>query len=267
MVRVVQARHYPRDRQDIARYLVARGSETDILLACALGDLGLVRRHLEVDPDCIRIRVSEKYFPKSDPRSYGTYYIPAFGRDRTPHQVARDFGHEDIFKFLIEHSPQEVKLSQACQLGDETLFREMLASRRELTQNLSQEEQREIAEAAQNNNTKAEHLMLAAGWPVDARGEYDMTPLEWASWHGNAEMVREILRYGPQLELKCDHGITALGSALHGSMNGWHRDTGDYVSTVEALLDAGAKPPRITPDLEASEPVRDLLERYTGLET
>jgi len=267
MVRVVQARYYPRDRQDIARYLVSRGAETDILMACALGDPALVRRHLEVDPDCVRIRVSEKYFPKSDPRSHGTYYIPAFGRDRTPHQVARDFGHEDIFRFLIEHSPQEVKLSQACQLGDENLFREMLASRRNMAQNLSKQEQREIADAAQNNNTNAVHLMLAAGWPVDARGEYDMTPLEWASWHGNAEMVREILRYNPQLELQCDHGITALGSALHGSMNGWHRDTGDYVSTVEALIDAGAKPPRITPDLEASEPVRDLLERYAGLET
>ena len=267
MVRVVQARHYPRDRQDIARYLVARGSETDIMMACALGDLALVRRHVEVDPDCVRIRVSEKYFPKSNPRSYGTYYIPAFGRDRTPHQIARDFGHEDIFEFLIEHSPQEVKLSQACQLGDETLFREMLASRPNMSRNLSKPEQREIADAAQNNNTKAVHLMLAAGWPVDARGEYDMTPLQWASWHGNAEMVREILRYQPQLELNCDHGITALGSALHGSMNGWHRDTGDYVSTLEALLGAGAKAPRITPDLEASEPVRDLLERYVGRES
>lgn len=267
MVRVVQARHYPGDRQDIARYLVARGSETDILMACALGDFALVRRHVALDPECVRLRVSEKYFQKRDPRSLGTYYIQSFGRDRTPHQVARDFGHEDIFEFLIEHSPQDVKLSQACRLGDENLFREMLASRGTMAQNLSKQEQREIADAAQNNNTNAVHLMLAAGWPVDTRGEYDMTPLQWASWHGNAAMVRELLRYKPQLELNCDHGITALGSALHGSVNGWHRDTGDYVSTVEALLEAGAKPPRITADLEASEPVRDLLERYAGLET
>lgn len=267
MVRVVQARHYPRDRQDIARYLVSRGSETDIMMACAFGDLPLVRHHIEVDPDCVRVRVSERYFPKIDPRSYGTYYIAAFGRDRTPHQVARDFGHEDVFEFVIEHSPQDVKLSQACQLGDANLFQEMLASRGNMARNLSTQEQREIADAAQNNNLSAVHLMLAAGWPVDARGEYDMTPLQWASWHGNAEMVRELLRYQPKLELNCDHGITALGSALHGSVNGWHRDTGDYVSTVEALLDAGARPPRITPDLEASEPVRDLLERLAGLET
>ena len=35
MVRVIQARHYPRDRQDIARYLVSRGCQTDVLMAAS----------------------------------------------------------------------------------------------------------------------------------------------------------------------------------------------------------------------------------------
>jgi hypothetical protein len=45
-------------------------------------------------------------------------------------------------------------------------------------------------------------------------------------------------------------------------MNGWHRDTGDYVATVAALLTAGAKAPKVTDDLEASESVRELLMEY-----
>lgn len=179
MVRVIQARHYPLERQDIARYVVSRGCQTDILMAAALGDLDLVRRHVEADPECVRMRVSEKYFPKHDPRSGGTYYIPAFGRDRTSHQVARDFGHGEIFQFLMEHSPQDVKDSQACQLGDENLFRAMLARRPNMGRTLSDQERRQVADAAQNNNTNALRLMLAAGWPVDARGEYNMTPLQW----------------------------------------------------------------------------------------
>lgn len=219
MLRVIQARHYPRDRQDVARYLVSRGCQTDILMAAALGD-------------------------------------------RTPHQVAHDFSHQEVFQFLMERSPQDVKESQACQLGDESLFRTMLASRPNMARTLSDQERRQLADAAQSNNTSAVRLMLSAGWPVDTRGEYNMTPLQWASWHGNAEMVREILCYHPQLEVSCDHGITALGCALHGSMNGWHRDTGDYAATVEALLTAGAKAPSVTYDLEASEPVRELLNQY-----
>ncbi len=98
---------------------------------------------------------------------------------------------------------------------------------------------------------------------MDIAGEYGLTALQWASWHGNAEMVREILRYGPQLELKDnEHHISALGSALHGSENSWHRDTGDYADTVRALVEAGATAPKLTDDLEASEEVREVLREY-----
>ncbi len=263
MLRVVQARHYSRDRQDIARYLVSRGCRTDILMAAALGDLQLVRRHLDADPASIQIRVSEKYFPKQDARSGGSIYIYLFGRNRTPHQVARDFGHDEVFQFLMQHSPPEIKLAQAYELGDEAIFNALLASRPNLVATLSPEDRRRLADAAQNNNLNAVRLMLAAGWPVDVRGEYAMTPLQWAAWHGNAEMVREILRYRPEVELKDNqHGIAALGSALHGSVNSWHRDTGDYVATVELLLSAGARAPRVTEDLEASDAVRELLRRH-----
>jgi len=223
----------------------------------------MVRWHLASDPASIRMRVSDEYFPKQNPRSGGTIYIYLFGRYRTAHQIARDFGHEELFQFLMQHSPQDLKLAQACELGDEELFRGLLASRPKLIQTLSDGDWRRLTDAAQNNNTAAVRLMLAAGWPVDTRGEYDMTPLQWASWHGNAEMVREILRYRPRIELKDNHhGITAMGSALHGSMNGWHRDTGDYVATVEALLTSGARAPELTEDLEASDSVRDLLRRH-----
>ncbi len=263
MVRVVQARYYPADRQEIARYLVARGCCTDLLMAAALGDVPLARRLLDADPDSIRIRVSDAYLPKQDARSAGTIYREAFGPNRTPHLVARDFGHDDVFRLLMERSPEDVKLTQACDLGDEAAFHTLLARRPNLVASLSEEDRRRLPDAAQNNNAAAVRLMLAAGWPVEFAGEYGLTPLQWASWHGNAEMVREILRYHPQIERKdCQHEVSALGSALHGSENSWHRETGDYAATVQALLDAGAEAPKLTDDLEASEAVREVLRRH-----
>jgi ankyrin repeat protein len=105
--------------------------------------------------------------------------------------------------------------------------------------------------------------MLAGGWPVDVTGDHGLTALQWAAWHGNAEMVREILRYHPQLELQdCEYKLSAVGAALHGSENSWHRDTGDYAATVQALLDAGAAAPKLTDDLEASEEVREVLRQH-----
>src|SRR5687768_17192556 len=43
-----------RDRQPVARFLVKRGSETDILMAAALGDTACVREFLDADPTTIR---------------------------------------------------------------------------------------------------------------------------------------------------------------------------------------------------------------------
>jgi ankyrin repeat protein len=260
MLRVEQKRHYPRDRQDVARYLVSRGCRTDILMAAALGDTDLVRRHLDDDPNCIRMNVSEEWFPKQNPRAGGTIYIWTLGAHRTAHAVARDFGHEDVFALLMERTPEELKLALACELGDEGAFREFLKKHPDAAMTLSEAEQRKLPDAAQSNNTEAVRLMLGAGWPVDAPGEMGATALHWAGFHGNAEMTREILRFHPALELKSrEYAGTALAWAVYGSGNGWHRETGDYVGAVRALLDAGATLPPHAEELEPSDAALEVL--------
>ena len=260
MLRVDQKRHYPRDRQDVARYLVSWGCQTDILMAAALGDADRVRRHLDADPACIRMSVSEQWFPKQDPRAGGTIYIWTLGAHRTAHTVARDFGHEEVFQLLLEHTPEDLKLALACELGDEAAFHEYLSKNPDAAKKFPDTEQEKLPNAAQNNNTKAVRLMLEAGWPVDARGEMGATALHWAGFHGNVEMALEILRFHPALELKSrEYAGTALAWAVYGSGNGWHRDTGDFVGTIRMLLAAGATLPPHAEDLEPSEAVLELL--------
>ena len=263
MLRVDQARHYPRDRQDVAKYLVARGCRTDILMAAALGDTDLVRRHLDADARCIRMNVSEEWFPKQDPRAGGAIYTWTLGAHRTAHTVARDFGHEAIFQLLMERTPADLKLALACELGDEAAFREFMAKDPHVTATLSEADRRKLPNAAQNNNASAVRLMLEAGWPVDTPGEAGATALHWAGFNGNAEMAREILRFQPALELKSrEYSGTALGWAIYGSGNGWRRDTGDYVGTVEALLTAGAVKPPHAEELEPSDAVLEVLQPH-----
>lgn len=258
MLRVEQKRHYPRDRQDVARYLVSRGCRTDLLMATALGDVNLVRHHLDTDPACIRMSVSEAWFPKKDPRAGGTIYIWMLGANRTAHVVARDFGHEQVFELLMERTPEDLKLALACELGDENTFQDYLARNPGATKTLSDAERRKLPAAAQSNNTKAVQLMLEAGWPVNTPGEMGATALHWAGFNGNAEMTRDILRFHPDIETKSrEYAGTALSWALYASGNGWHRSTGDFVGTVRALLDAGAALP---PDPEALEPSDAVLE-------
>ncbi|MBV9759785.1 MAG: ankyrin repeat domain-containing protein [Acidobacteriaceae bacterium] len=261
MLRVLQARHYPRDRQDVARYLVSRGCETDILMAAALGDMELARRHLDRDPECIRTSVSEEWFPKRDSRAGGTIYIWTLGKHRTAHSVARDFGHEDVYGLLLERTPEDLKAALACELGDEAAFREYAwRYAGGVGRGPAERDREKLPNAAQNNNTVAVRLMLEAGWPVDTPGEMGATALHWAGFNGNAEMAREILRFHPDLEKKSrEYAGTALSWAIYGSGNGWHRETGDFVGTVRALVEAGAAMPENAVDLEPSEAVLEML--------
>ena len=260
MLRVDQKRHYSRDRQDVARYLVSRGCKTDILMAAALGDTDLVRRHLDTEPACIRMSVSEEWFPKRDARAGGSIYIWTLGAHRTAHIVARDFGHEDVFQFLMERTPDDLKLALACELGDETAFHEFLSKHPNVAGTLFEADKQKLPNAAQNNNSKAVRLMLEAGWPVDTPGEMGAAALHWAGFNGNADMAREILRFHPVLELKSkEHAGTALSWAVYGSGNGWRRDTGDFVGTIRALLEAGATIPPRAEELEPSDAVLEML--------
>ena len=251
-----------RERQDVARFLVTRGCRTDILMASALGALELVRRHLDDDPTSIRTRVSAEYFPMQDARAGGSIYIWTLGAGKSPHVVAREFGHDDVYRLLMEHSSEEQQLAEACAVGDEPFFTDLLARRPDLVKTLSHGEQRKLVDAAERNNAAAVRLMLTAGWPINARGNLNATALHYASWMGNTEIVRDLLTHGAPVDVRGDqYNMTPLGWAIHGSKNSWRQTDGDFPGVVRLLLDAGATAPRITPDLDASEAVRTVLRQ------
>jgi ankyrin repeat protein len=249
-----------RERQDVARYLVKRGCKTDILMAAALGDLELVRKHLDADPNCIHTRVSHEYFPMINAKAGGAIYQWTLGWYVSAHDVAKQFRHEDVYRLLMERSPKDVRLIAACWSADEDAAKRLLRENPELVAGLSKAYQRQVAHAARNNNLAAVRIMLAAGLPVDAVGQHSATPLHWSAFHGNAAMALEILRHNPPLELKDgDFQSTPLGWAIYGSENGWYCETGNYAGTVEILLNAGAKLPESD---GGTKPVKEVLRRF-----
>jgi ankyrin repeat protein len=248
------------DRQEVARYLIQRGCKTDILMAAALGNMDLVRRHLDTDPASIRMRVSEEFFPMISPKAGGTIYQWKLGWHLSAHRVARKFGHDEVYKLLMDRSPDEVKLIEACWLDDQATLQALGADRPDLARRLLAGDQRQAAHAARSNEAAVVRAMLKAGLPVDARGQHNATPLHWAAFHGNCEMVNAILPFGPSLEATDgDFNGTPLGWAIHGSQNGWYAQTADYAATVEVLIKAGARLPE---RLGGTEAVREVLRRH-----
>jgi ankyrin repeat protein len=247
-------------RQDVARYLITRGCQTDVLMAAALGNLELVRRHLDADPACIRMQVSAEFFPMINKRSGGTIYQWTLGFYVFAHQIARRFGHEDVLRLLFERSPISLQLILACWLGDEAAVQSLRAKQPNFADGLADSDRRQVAHAARNNETKAVRLLLECGLPVNARGQHQATPLHWAAFHGNAPMAKIILGFNPPLEAKdADFDGTPLGWATHGSENGWNCQTGDYAATVEALIRAGARLPET---IDGSQVVQEVLRRH-----
>jgi hypothetical protein len=212
----------------------------------------IVRGPKEIWPPCSSIRgnvkrnmrVSDEYFPMISPRSGGTIYQWELGWHVSAVQVARSFGHSESFDLLMERSPADEKLLNACWLHDEAAVRSLLAQQPNLATQLMPPGQRQLAHAARNNDTMAARLMLEAGLPVDTYTQHHATPLHWAAWHGSAELVGLILRRNPPLDdTSNDYEGTPVDWAVHGSQNGWSRQTGDYAPTLEVLLEAGAPLP------------------------
>jgi ankyrin repeat protein len=235
------AQYLVRTRQDVVRFLVSRGCRTDVLMAAAIGDVDLVRQHLDADPSTIRTRVNPQYFPMRNPHAGGTIYIWTLGANKNAHVIAREFGHAAAYDLLMSRSPDGLKLTAACASGDAATAKALLASNPRLASALDDDDRRMLAHAARDNNNQAVRLMLEAGWPPDARGQHNGTALHWACFHGNAAMARDLLRHGAPVNVKGDeYNATPLGWARHGSVNGWHSKTGDYDGTIKALLEAGA---------------------------
>ena len=238
------AQYMVRDRQEIARYLVARGCRTDILLAAALGDAELVEKHLAADPEAIHTCVSRRYFPMKDTRAGGSIYIWTLGARKTAHQVAHEFGHSAIYESLMARSPKGLRLAMACELGDDAAVRSLAGS-----SDLTADDHARLVNAARINDTAKVRLMVGAGFHVDALDD-GATALHWAAFHGNAPMAEVLLDHGAPLDLADgNHGGTPLEWASYGSVNSWLCQSGTYPAVVDLLLGRGAKIPASIGDM------------------
>lgn len=252
-------------RHDVARFLIARGAQADILLASAVGDLALVERILNNDPETVRTTVTERYFPKRDPKSGGCIYIFGFGWTKSPHMVAHQFDHPEVFALLMQRSPNWLRLINAAEIGDEAYFQRVITDHPQVLQRLSTAAARLIIGVALRNNTRAVHQLLSAGWPAGAATENGQTVLHYAAWHGNAEAVHDLIAHNAPINVfETEHGGSPLAWALHGSLNSWERHKGDYPAVTQALLAAGAAIPKPERPLEATEEVLAIINQHAS---
>ena len=232
--------HHP----EVARYLVSRGAKTDLLLACALGDAGTVRGILERDPSAIRMRVSPDYFPMiHTAKNGGHIYQWTLGFYVSAFDIARKRGHEDVLAVLNEHAGPRERLLDALWAEDLREADAIIAEHPDIVSTLDAAALNEVADAARNNRSGVVRAMLDRGFPLTATSQHGATPLHWAAYHGNSQLVADLLARGAPLEVKdADYDGPPLGWALHGAVDSWNGiSSDDYAGCVRELLDAGAE--------------------------
>lgn len=223
------AQYMVRDRQPVARALLRRGAQADVLLASALGDVERVSQMLDADPAAIRTRVSAEWFPMRDARAGGSIYIWTLGADKGAHEIAREFGQAAVFDALMARSPASLKLAVACLMEDERLARELAGTA------IDRDDHVWLVTAASRNRTSAARLLLEAGWPAAVEGQ-SATALHWAAYHGNADLVAALLERGAPRDVRdAEHQGTPLDWAYFGSEHAAPGRAADFERTIAAL--------------------------------
>ena len=236
--------HLIGDNAEVCRFLVTRGAKTDLLLVTALGDPHLVRRHLDEDPASIGMRVSQDWFPMIDTAPNGGHiYQWTLGFHVSAFDIARKRGHEEVLDLLLSRAPPVDRVMQALWSGDGDAADAVLATDPAVIEHAPPQVLRQVADAARNNNTDAVKAMLARGFSVTAVSQHGATPLHWAAFHGNPEMLREVLGYGPPLEMRDrDFDGTPMGWTIQGATGHWRGiSTAKHGECARLLLDAGAQ--------------------------
>lgn len=248
------------DRPSLCRYLIDRGAEPDIFMVCALGDTDLVRNLLDANPDSVNKRIGQPdYLPV--PLAPGLHiYVYTFGDNQSPHQIARQHGHQSVYELLLERSSVQRRFVAACERGDSSTAQSILRDEPKIAETLSYQDQRLLADAAWENDIEAVRVMLEAGFNPHVRGADASTPLDRAAFHGFNDLVKLLLKYNPPLTLQNQYGGRPLDSAIYGSVHSW-RQEGNFPATAEALIEAGSKVnPTAVPS--GNEAVDAVLRRY-----
>ena len=259
------------DERAICQQLIERGATPDIFIACALGDIALADQVLAAHPDALRSRSNHGPHMASRPPG-GHMYIYRMGVGMRPLPFASTRGHDEFVEQLLTRTSPAEQLIYSGWTGNRSRAQTLVDAHPGLVASLGPDEARAICDAAWNNNREGVALMLEVGFPVDARGDDNGTPLDRAAVRGYAEIVEVLLAHKPSLHVTNDFGGTPLGGAVWGAGN-FRDPEGDYPKTVNLLAAVESGLNRLGSDgktqvdraLEVGrEDVAEVLRRHGG---
>ena len=235
--------HLGAQNHEAARELVKRGAQVDIFAAVILGEIDWVDQALAAHPEAIRARVNQTGYALTPPADGSHQYVYTFNAaGLSPHQVAVEYDHREIFARLIESSPPDVQLLAFCAAGNAVEARRIAEANPGIIPQLADGDRRQLIHAAWTGKADVVQLMAALGCDLHIIDDDAMTPLHAAAFHGFADVISALLDAdkAPPLDRLNGYGGTPLATCLYGRQHSWRSD-GDFPASVKLLVEAGSE--------------------------
>jgi ankyrin repeat protein len=228
-------------RYALAEYLVDRGATADVFLASALGRTAEVVAMLQRDASLLDEHTGRGSYAEQPPSSFHIYFW-SIGANRSPMDVAAQFGHEATVNAMLPFASPTQRLRFACRRADGDAARALVAADKVVMSSLAASDRRALTDAAWNGESAVVSLMLELGFDPSVPGHDTGTALHCAAWQGSAASVAAILGSAAARALLTQkdraHGSTPLGWCCHGSLHGPRAR--EHAEVARLLLRAGA---------------------------
>jgi hypothetical protein len=234
------------DSPAVVRFLLAHGARADVFLAAGLGDVGLAKKLVQETPECTTWRIGNNSGPFPGlgfGGRGGTIYQWTLGFNLSPHEVALQRGHTDVYNFLLAHTPERAKFLVACTSANRQLAEAIAASNPGMVQELDAEDLALLPKFCweTNKNIDAVRLMLDLGFPVASReSNHGFSALHNAAWCGDVDLVRLLIDRGHATDVRDPtYHSTPIGWALHSCLEAKRHPDGRFAEVIELLLASG----------------------------
>ena len=200
------------ERTDVMRFLVESGATPDLFMAAVLNDTDLAASILDAGPPSIRSTTREGRF--AHPPDGGDGYIWKLDFTETPHEVARLRGNEEVYGYLMDRSPSDIRIVQLAREGDLVELRGAL----EVEPGIIALMPAQLHWHLMCQKPEVVEIALAFGADPNVRNRDGVTPLHQAAWQGELDKVRFLATHGSDPAIRdTNHASTPLGWAMHNA--------------------------------------------------
>ncbi len=163
--------------------------------------------------------------------------------------------------YTTEKEVLEYALIVASMMGQADTVAYLLRQDIDVNNKRSTEEGTALHEASIAGQFAVAELLLKNGADVSSQDHQGFTPLHWAAWHQQHDIMDILIQHDAPLEILNGYGGTVLDSTVYGFIHS-HYAVDNPLPTLQKLIDAGADVTKVTPYPLGHDVIDTFLSQY-----